>query len=58
VLRHAAAYLEGSEWQQTKPEPGAYPRPISLREAPLFLSSSEYTPPIFSLEGVLRLRPH
>jgi hypothetical protein len=58
VLRRAAAYLEGSEWQQTKPEPGAYPRPISLREAPLFQSSSEYTPPIFSLDGVLRLRPH
>jgi hypothetical protein len=58
-LRRAAAYLEGSEWQQTMPEPGgAYPRPISLRGARPSLSSSGYTPPIFSLEGVRRLRPH
>jgi Recombination endonuclease VII len=59
VLRRAAAYLEGSEWQQTKPEPGgAYPRPISLPDPRPSLSSSGYTPPIFSLEGVRRLRPH
>jgi hypothetical protein len=59
VLRRAADYLEGSEWQQTKPEPGgAYPRPISLPDPRPSPSSSAPMPPIFSLEGVRRLRPH
>lgn len=58
IIRRAAEYVEGNVWQPIKVAAGVYQLPISLPAARPSLSSSAPMPPIFSLEGVRRLRPH